>query len=291
MNSYFLIIMADILYAGNFALQKLYQKKAGTSLKAGLWFNGLGGIFSALMYMAMNKFELHISLYSVLSASIYAFTVMAYVILGFKVMEKGNVSMYSLFLMSGGMIVPYIWGVLFLDERLTIMRTIGLLVIVAAIVISNSNREKFDKKQLAMCIGIFLCNGITSVVTKIHQIHPVSEYVTTIDYSFLGTLCRAIMCLLIGLVAGKKSSGADEPKIKLLPLMPTIIAAAVLCGIGFIFQLLGSKEIPATILFPLITGGSVIFSTLAGLIIFKEKLSAKQWFGIALCFTGTLLFL
>ena len=124
-------------------------------------------------------------------------------------MEKGNVSMYSLFLMSGGMIVPYIWGVLFLDERLTIMRTIGLLVIVAAIVISNSNREKFDKKQLAMCIGIFLCNGITSVVTKIHQIHPVSEYVTTIDYSFLGTICRAIMCLLIGLVAGKKSSGAD----------------------------------------------------------------------------------
>jgi len=38
-------------------------------------------------------------------------------------------SLYTLFLMSGGMTVPYVWGVAFLDEDLTLFRTLGLLLI------------------------------------------------------------------------------------------------------------------------------------------------------------------
>ena len=51
-------------------------------------------------------------------------------------MENGSMSLYTLFLMSGGMTVPYIWGVLFLNEKLTIFRTLGLVAIIAAIIIA-----------------------------------------------------------------------------------------------------------------------------------------------------------
>ena len=39
------------------------------------------------------------------------------------------------------------------------------------------------------------------------------------------------------------------------------------------------------------TGGSIIFSTLSGMVFFKERPSTAQFFGVAACFVGTLLFL
>jgi multidrug transporter EmrE-like cation transporter len=41
----------------------------------------------------------------------------------------------------------------------------------------------------------------------------------------------------------------------------------------------------------MVTGGSIIFSALSGLVFFKEKLSTIQIISIGLCFAGTLLFL
>ena len=38
-------------------------------------------------------------------------------------------SLYTLFLMSGGMTVPYVWGVAFLNEDLTLFGILGLLLI------------------------------------------------------------------------------------------------------------------------------------------------------------------
>ena len=65
---------------------------------------------------------------------------MLYIFIGFRIMENGSMSLYTLFLMSGGMTVPYVWGVLFLNEELTILRTLGLLSIITAIIISNSGK-------------------------------------------------------------------------------------------------------------------------------------------------------
>mgnify|MGYP003291970998 CR=1 FL=1 len=39
-----------------------------------------------------------------------------YSLIGFRVLKAGNMSVYSMFLMSGGMLLPYVFGVLFLDE-------------------------------------------------------------------------------------------------------------------------------------------------------------------------------
>ena len=43
--------------------------------------------------------------------------------------------------------------------------------------------------------------------------------------------------------------------------------------------------------FNTVTGGSIIFSTLSGIVFFKEKVSVYQIISIVLCFAGTFLFL
>ena len=78
-------------------------------------------------------------------AAVFAIVVMLYIFLGFKLMEEASVSLYTLFLMTGGMTLPYLWGAFFLNEKLTVSRIIGLLVILIAIVISNLGKNKIGK--------------------------------------------------------------------------------------------------------------------------------------------------
>ena len=59
----------------------------------------------------------------------------------------------------------------------------------------------------------------------------------------------------------------------------------------YFLQLIGAANLPASVLYPMVTGGSIIFSAIAGVIIFKEQLSRRQIISITLCFIGTLLFL
>ena len=50
-------------------------------------------------------------------------------------------------------------------------------------------------------------------------------------------------------------------------------------------------KLPATVLYPIITGGSIVMTSLAGVVVFKEKLSVRQWVSVVLCLMGTCLFL
>lgn len=46
---------------------------------------------------------------------------------------------------------------------------------------------------------------------------------------------------------------------------------------------LGEEEMTASTIFPLMNIGAILFSTFAAIVLFKEKLSARQWTGIAVC--------
>ena len=51
--------MAVILLAGEFAVNKLYQKKYGTAVETGLKFNALSGLFSALIFFFGKRFQIY----------------------------------------------------------------------------------------------------------------------------------------------------------------------------------------------------------------------------------------
>lgn len=68
----------------------------------------------------------------------------------------------------------------------------------------------------------------------------------------------------------------------------------IACGefcISYMLQLIGAESLPASVLYPFITGGSIILTSFAGVAFFKEKLTIRQWMAVTACFVGTLLFL
>lgn len=221
---YLILIFSALLLGITFAFNKLYQRAYGASPYAAFFFNTLLGLTTLAVFWAIKGFKLELYPYSCIMAGIEGILVICYNIFGFKILKSsGAMSMYTLSLMAGGMVLPYIWGIVFLNEPFTYMRTIGLILIIAGVVLSNLKGSKTKWNQALMCGAVFLLNGCVSIVSKL--------------------------------------------------------------------QLKGASELPATVLYPFVTGGSIVFSAVIGGIVFKEKFSFRLALSVALCFIGTIFFI
>lgn len=294
MKSYLLILLAVALLAVDFSLNKLYQAQAGTSLRAGLKFNMAVGAFTGLIFFVINSIQEHFSFpftpYSLALAAVMAVLSLSYALVGFRMLKGGNMASYTLFLMTGGMVVPYIWGLFRLGESFSWLRTAGLLLIFAGIFCANRRKGITGRCYLLMGATVFLLNGFVSVVSKVHQIEAMNATVSSAAFVMLTGLTKALVCGAALLVV-KDPKSAEKATASAKTVLPIFAASALAGGLSYLFQLVGAKDLPATVLYPLVTGGSVIFTAIAGWLCFRERPSKGLTVGILLCFAGTCLFL
>ena len=287
---YMMLTSAALLLAMDFAMNKIYQKLRGTSPETSLFFNSVLGLATAIIFFAVNNFKLSFSPYSAFTAMLMSALVMTYNIIGFRILKQGSMAIYSLFLMTGGMVLPYIWGLVFLNESFSAVRTIGLIVIIGGVFLSNFSGEKINFKQICICLAVFVLNGLVSIISKMHQIETNYQCVSTIEFVILGGIFKFFIAGFLFL-AFKNREGQNREKNNFLKALIVIILSAVIGGTSYFLQLYGAKSLPATVLYPFITGGSIVFSTLIGALLFKEKLSRKLIISVVLCFVGTIMFI
>ena len=282
---YALLLGATILIAFEFALAKVYQAKAGTFLAAGLRFNLLSGVATAVLFFALGGFRITFSWFSLWMAFGFSACLTAYSLLGFQVLKNGNVAIYSIFLMSGGMLLPYFFGLLFLEEIINPFRVVGIVLLLGAIILSNYSKEKISPRQVVLCFAIFLLNGCVSIFSKCHQVGLDYQPVNSTTFVFYCAIAKIILSGIALLFADRKQVPFQWNTLGIIG------SVAAVSGFSFLLQLLGARNLPATVQYPMVSGGAIIFSALAGKVFFREKLSAYQILGIVLCFLSTLLFL
>lgn len=284
---YMLIMGAAVLQAIDFAISKKYQMLEGTALSTGLKYNAINGLISSLLALALCGFQIKFSWFSLLMALGISGCGAIYSLIGFRVLKTGDVAVYSIFLMSGGMLLPYLFGLAFLDETVNVFRVLGIVLILAAVLLSNRSRKRVPVKQLLLCICIFLLNGIVGILSKCHQIGLEYKPVDSTAFVVYSSGVRFVLSLIaLAFVPGKKM-----PVFTRKPTPWLVIGAAAVCTVSYIFQLIGASHLPATVLYPMVTGGSIVLSAFSGLIFFREKLSGYQWLSIGLSLAGTLCFL
>lgn len=284
-----MLTSAALLLAMDFAANKLYQRLSGTSPKSSLFFNSILGLSTAIIFFVINNCKLSLTPFSAIMAMLMSAFVMSYNIIGFRLLKIGPMAVYTLFLMAGGMILPYIWGLVFLDEPFSTVRTIGLIFIIVGVFLTNFSGEKINLKQIIMCLSVFFLNGFVSIISKMHQIEINYKCVNTMEFIILSGIFKFLFAGILYLVfcrQGKKVGKYYSAKSLII-----IIASAAIGGVSYFLQLYGAKFMSATVLYPFVTGGSIVFSTMIGTVIFKEKLSRKLIISVALCFVGTILFI
>lgn len=318
--SYLFVFAALLLLVMFFVANKFVQKRLGSEPKDALLYSCIRSFISALIFFLVYVITVgglpRINTFSLLLSIALASLVCAYTLFGFRIMNYGSLSVYTVFLMLGGMIIPYLYGVIWLNEGISVFRIIGIVLMIISLffpLIGNSKNgaekaQNAAKKRVIfglICFAVFILNGLVSVVSKTHALKMSDQRPVLITFVMLCALSNGVLSLIALLVlkavssvkGAKRADNGREARAKvsffsvLKPVLPAIALAAAFDGASFFFQQLGASQLPASVMYPIQTGGSIVLTALAGFLIFKEKQTKIALIGLAITFASTFLFL
>ena len=162
---YGLILLSVAMFGGGFAFQDLYRKKRGSGLCISMEASCIGAVAGLTVLLAINGFAFEYTPFTLLMASWAALNGMAFTFCAFRALDYINLSLFSLFSMLGGMVLPFFQGILFYGEAFTLAKGICVAFIIAALLCTLKKGEK--KKGTVFYVGIFVLNGMSGVISKI----------------------------------------------------------------------------------------------------------------------------
>ena len=124
-----------VLMALQFSVNKFYQSKNGSGIMTSLLYTSLSGLATGAIFFCSNGFRLDVTPLSFVYAVLIAALCLGYSLLGFKIFSLGNFSVFTMFLMLGGMIVPSVFGIM-VGEALTWGKVLCALLIMGAMALS-----------------------------------------------------------------------------------------------------------------------------------------------------------
>lgn len=139
-------------------------------------------------------------------------------------------------------------------------------------------------EKLSLGIGdlfVLICAFVFSI--HILVIDHFSPLVDGVRMSAIQFLTAGILCAILMFVW-------ETPKVSdlLAAWMPILYAGVMSCGVAYTLQILGQKNADPTVA-SLILSLESVFSVLAGWVILKQELSAKELFGCGLMFLAIVL--
>ncbi|MBR0463407.1 MAG: hypothetical protein IJJ23_03385 [Clostridia bacterium] len=282
-----LLFFSTVLLVASFNVNKLYQQSSGT-LKASIWFNALLGLFASVSFLLMNGFRLETNSFSFFMSALSGIFVILHTLCGFRIISIGRTSLYTMFVMAGGMLLPYTWGIVVLNETFYTLHLIGLSLILISMALFNMIEGGFRKDLLIPCVLAFLFNGIVGIVTKEHQIS--SRAVSSMDFVIMSNLVKLAVCSAILLFLNKTAGSPKKQTVSRRQVL-LIFLSAITSGLSYLAGLVCAKTLPASLYSPLQTGGTILLSAMTGRVFFAEKLTHKDYAALALCLIGTCLFI
>ena len=139
---YGLILLSVAMFGGGFAFQDLYRKKLGSGLCISMEASCIGAVAGLTVLLAINGFAFEYTPFTLLMASWAALNGMAFTFCAFRALDYINLSLFSLFSMLGGMVLPFFQGILFYDEAFTLAKGICVACIIAALLCTLKKGEK-----------------------------------------------------------------------------------------------------------------------------------------------------
>ena len=281
---YYLVISAAVTMFGvQFFFNERYTRTEGAGLRAVLRFtlcaNAAGAVILSAVALVQNGFHPEFpALYTLGVAAAATVNGLLYNLCSCRALSRINLSLYSVFSMLGGMTLPFISGFLFFNETLTRGKLVCFLFIAAALAFTVQK----DNKRGGWCyyIGIFVCNGMSGVLTKTYQYF---DFPKNRDAVYSATLaCLMALSAAVWLLLSKKDG--TKPALK-----PAGFAAGygILSTVANFLLLISLSHIPASAQYPFVTGGVMIVSTLLCCLT-PNKPKKKDLAAVALAFMGIL---
>ena len=279
---YGLIILSVLMFGGCFALNDVYQKMRGSSVKVSVQFTLISSLAGLVALLVINGMKFEFTWFTFIMSLCMTFVGFMVSYCGFKALGIINLSLYSLFSMLGGMALPFLQGIIFYGESITVAKVVCFALICVALLLTV---EKDGKKNNGVIyyIGIFVLNGMSGVLSKIFTEAPY-EKASPEGYSILICICTVVIAAIVLLLFFNKKT--DEPKVN---FKNTLVGSVngITNKIANFLLVVALMHVDASVQYPMVTGGVMIVST-AICFFGKNKPSQKEILSVGVAFLGML---
>ena len=269
---YISIILASVTQS---ATTKFFNKNSSNSAV----FNAVKSYTALVLFALIAAFGFTFHLPTVLFGFSYGACLCISMYAGYQALCRGPMSLTSM-LVSFSVVIPLIWGITIGNEMLKENQYLALSFLVLAIILTNADKIKAKKNTQTnygvwlLFVGItFACNGICSILQKQYQtFYPEAH---NREFMFFAML----LCSVIFSISALRKIPLKELK-KIKGKRYGILSGLAIGIANFLTLALAGLE-NASVLFPIISAGTILASLLCGKLLFREKLKANHYVALA----------
>lgn len=196
----------------------------------------------------------------------------------FQVNIRRNGVVLSATFMKLGLLVTMVVSVVLYREIPGLTGALGFVLAVVAILLINYKKENGTADYKAGLIWLLLCGGMADAMSKIFEESGVPGMGN--QFLFFTFATALVFCTLCMLVNGQKI-GKWEAVFGLLIGVPNFYSSK--------FLLWSLQSVAAVVAYPVYSVGTILVVTLAGLLLFRERLEKRQWTALALILAALVL--
>jgi drug/metabolite transporter (DMT)-like permease len=270
------LLLAIILSSLIVAAFKVFDR-LGINIPLAITVNYL---IASLLGLAISGFSLGFSRLSAGSSALSIFLGISFILVFHLFARSAAKAGVAITAVSSKMslLIPVLAGFLLFGDQPQLLKLAGIaLALVSFVLILWVPRSQVKRSYILLPLLIFLGNGINDTLLKYAQ------------HSFLTGPEQIIpfltLLFMISLLAGMLSLFFLPDARKPSPLYMSAFAGVVLGLLNWgstYYFLHGLNSYPVSIFLPSFNAGVVAFSSLMGLVIFRERLSSLNWLGIVI---------
>ncbi len=262
-----LVLLSVVMFGGGFALQDIYRKIRGSSLKISMESTCIGALAGLAVLLVINGFSFELTSFTLLMAFLATINGMLFAFCTFKALDHINLSLFSLFAMLGGMLLPFLQGWLFYGEALTPAKIACVIFVCASLFCTLQKGNK--KKGLVYDIGVFVLNGMAGVISKIFtesELPKASAAGYSVWIALLTVLLSGAAWFALALSEKRGESHAsrlqsEEHKFTRLQSYGIGALYGAVNKVANFLLVIALVHIDASVQYPMVTGGTIVVST------------------------------
>lgn len=274
---YLIVFVLCTLATAKMSLQSAFGKKSVKNTADALCFNALIFIFSGIVFLyKVVGCPAPVWIYAALGAVASVAFQLTYT----RALAAGNVSL-TVLIVNLALVINVLVSYLFYGDDISVVRLVGIILTVLAFILctdfKGGENSKQRKKWLLLAFSAMLSNAASCIVQKVFGESAYSAHNGA--YTSASYVIAAVMAFLVYLFL--RSRGEDKTfKIGKRAIFYSM-AMGIILAVFVTLNTYALSVVEGTFLFPTYAGGTIVFSAVAGVVLFKDKLNFRQVMSVA----------
>lgn len=181
-----------------------------------------------------------------------------------------------------GIMLPVAASVLLLNERPTLLQAAGMVLVAAAILLINLEKEKGEASAKMALLVLFLFSGAGDGMAKVFE--HIGERRFDVLFLFYTFLTALVLCLIPAAgewIRGRKRMQAGDFIGGIFVGVPNYFSTSLL--------LAAVTRLPAYLVYPCFSVGTILIVSVVSVLLLKDSMTKRQMYGCGLIMAALVL--